>query len=91
MIRHLLFLLENPITYFKSEAEKKAKMYYESCLDSNETTEHLGAQPLLDLLKDIGGWNVSGEFNISKWSLQEALHVLHNEYSMDVLFSWAVG
>ncbi|KAL0277066.1 UNVERIFIED_CONTAM: hypothetical protein PYX00_004479 [Menopon gallinae] len=84
-------ILENPITYFKSEAEKKAKMYYESCLDSNETTEHLGAQPLLDLLKDIGGWNVSGEFNISKWSLQESLHVLHNEYSMDVLFSWVVG
>lgn len=76
---------------FQSESEKKAKLYYESCLDTNETIEHLGAKPMLDLLIKIGGWNISGEFNISRWTLQNTLHTVHNDYNMGGLFSWAVG
>ncbi|EEB11803.1 endothelin-converting enzyme, putative [Pediculus humanus corporis] len=88
IIKHIL---EKPSTEFKSDAEKKAKIYYESCLDSNETIERLGAQPMLDLLNEVGGWNLSGPFNLSNWSLQKTLHLLHNEYNMGGLFSWAVG
>ena len=87
----LVSVKEKPSTEFKSDAEKKAKIYYESCLDSNETIERLGAQPMLDLLNEVGGWNLSGPFNLSNWSLQKTLHLLHNEYNMGGLFSWAVG
>lgn len=78
---------------FKSKAEKKAKLYYESCLDENETIEKLGAQPMLKLIQDVGGWNVStsSRFNVSSWSLETTLKVLQNKYNMGGLFGWAVG
>jgi len=75
----------------KSKAEKKAKYYYLSCMDANETIETLGAKPMLELLENIGGWNISGKFNISAWSLQNSMHVLQNVYNMGGLFSWAVN
>lgn len=60
-------------------------------MDANETIEALGAQPMLELLENIGGWNISGKFNISTWSLQNSMHVLQNVYNMGGLFSWAVN
>lgn len=75
----------------KSKAEVKAKLYYTSCLDTNETIEALGAKPMLQLLKDAGGWNISGVFNASAWNLQRTLHTLQNRYNMGGLFAWAVN
>lgn len=71
----------------------KAKLYYESCLDSNDTIESLGAKPMLDIIDKIGGWNVtkSGGFNTSSWSLQGVLQKLQNRYNIGALFSYAVG
>lgn len=60
-------------------------------MDANETIETLGAKPMLELLENIGGWNISGKFNISAWSLQNSMHVLQNVYNMGGLFSWAVN
>ena len=42
-----------------STAETKARKYYMACMDTNKTIEKLGAKPLLDLLKGIGGWKIS--------------------------------
>lgn len=98
-------VLENPIDSFKSKAEKKAKLYYTSCLDENEIMEKLGATPVLQLLQQIGGWNISdataaagpGEknktvkFNVTTWSLDVTLRTLQNKYNMGGLFGWAVG
>ncbi|XP_065319308.1 endothelin-converting enzyme homolog isoform X2 [Gordionus sp. m RMFG-2023] len=52
-------ILERKETTYESESEVKAKIYYESCLDENDTIEMLGAQPILDLLSRYGGWNFS--------------------------------
>lgn len=82
---------EKPFSEMKSKAEKKAKYYYQSCMDANETIETLGAKPMLELLENIGGWNISGKFNVSTWSLQNSMHVLQNVYNMGGLFSWAVN
>ncbi|KYN10108.1 Endothelin-converting enzyme 1 [Trachymyrmex cornetzi] len=84
-------VLEKPLSEMKSKAEKKAKYYYLSCMDANETIEALGAKPMLELLENIGGWNVSGKFNISAWSLQNSMHILQNVYNMGGLFSWTVN
>ena len=86
--------LEKPESEFKSKAEKKAKLYYQSCLDEDETMEKLGAEPMLKLLKQIGGWNVTRDasgFNVTKWSLQRTIQTLQCKYNMGGLFAWAVG
>jgi neprilysin len=69
----------------------KAKLYYQSCMDPNNTIELLGAKPLQDVLTDVGGWNISGNFSIKGWTLQKALHVLQIKYGMNGLFSWGVN
>lgn len=75
-----------------SDAEEKARKYYKSCMDKNETQEKLGAQPLIELLTKVGGWSVSPSgFNLSNWAFQTQLQVLHNEYNMGGFFTWAVG
>ncbi|XP_049783142.1 endothelin-converting enzyme homolog isoform X1 [Schistocerca cancellata] len=84
-------VLEQPMSEFKSEAERKAKLYYMSCLDVNDTIETLGPKPMLDLLEKIGGWNITGNFSIKNWSLQKSLETLQNRYNMGGLFTWAVG
>lgn len=88
MFRHT----ERDVNSFKSKAEKKAKLYYQSCLDDDEIMEKLGAAPLLELLRDIGGWNASESgFNVSTWSLERTLKTLQNKYNMGGLFSWIVA
>jgi len=92
----ILFILsEKPFAEPKSKAEGKAKLYYLSCMDANETIETLGAKPMLNLLKKVGGWNISAiggkPFNVSAWDLQTTIHTLQNRYNMGGLFSWAVG
>ena len=87
-------LAERPYADLKSKSEMKAKRYYMSCIDLNETMEALGGQPMLDLLKKVGGWNVTTAnwtATASNWSLQTTLHQLHNGLNMGGLFSWSIG
>lgn len=89
VIKHVL---EQPIETFKSKAERKAKMYYESCLDANDTIESLGAKPMLDLIEKLGGWNITKSgFNVSNWTLQNTLQIIQNKFSIGALFSYGVG
>lgn len=67
----------------KSKAEQKAKMYYESCLDANDTVETLGAKPMLDLLKKVGGWNITDSgFSVDTWTLQNITQTIQNKYNV---------
>lgn len=77
---------------FNSIAEKKAKLYYQSCLDEDETLEKLSGTPMAKLIQSIGGWNltVSG-YNASTWTLQRSLQTVQNKYNMGGLFTWVVG
>lgn len=73
-------VLELPITEIKSKAEQKAQLYYQSCLDDDETMEILGSKPMTVLIKEIGGWNITdSNFNIENWSLQKTLQTLQNK------------
>ncbi|XP_056638014.1 endothelin-converting enzyme homolog isoform X2 [Diorhabda sublineata] len=85
-------VLEQSMDTLKSKAEQKAKMYYESCLDVNETMESLGATPMIELLKKLGGWNITDSgFDINTWTLQNITQIIQNKYNIGGLFSYAVG
>lgn len=83
-------VIEQPLNESTSEAEKKAQIYYFSCLDRNGTIDKLGAEPITDLIAKVGGWSVSGEFDIKQWNFQTMLQTLHNEYNLNGLFDWGV-
>lgn len=54
--------------------------------------EKLGAEPMIKLLYQIGGWNASESgFNVTNWSISRTVKILQNKYNMGGLFSWAVG
>lgn len=58
----LKHLLENTTFNSSSEAERKTRSFYLSCLQS-ERIEKLGAKPLRDLIDKIGGWNITGPWD----------------------------
>lgn len=58
-------------------------MYYESCLDANDAVETFGANPMLDLLNKVGGWNVTDSgLNINTWTLQNITQTIQNKYNV---------
>ena len=76
----------------QSAAEEKAQKYYLSCMDKDEIQEKLGSQPLINILSKIGGWSITpSSFDENNWKFQDQVNLLHNEYNMGGLFSWAVG
>ncbi|XP_077288912.1 M13 family metallopeptidase neprilysin 3 isoform X1 [Arctopsyche grandis] len=76
----------------KSKAEQKARIYYDACMDANETIEALGGAPLQEIIRKIGGWNISNSgFNVQKFDFQAILQNLQNGYNLGGLFNWAVG
>lgn len=69
------------------KAEKKAQLYYKSCLDEEEIIEKLGSKPMLDLLQQLGDWNVTNKnFSTSKWTLQHTLQIVHNKFNMGGMY-----
>lgn len=94
------FLYRSNVVYFvakdesdiKSKAEKKAKIYYESCMDPDDVIEKFGAEPMNTLLSKIGGWSIThSNFNLTKFNLQKILQEVQNRYNMGGLFNWEVG
>ncbi|XP_069096179.1 endothelin-converting enzyme 1 isoform X1 [Pleurodeles waltl] len=66
-------LLENTTMNVTSEAERKAQRYYLACM--NETKiEEMGAQPLIELLQKLGGWNITDPWD--KDNFQETLRLV---------------
>jgi len=72
-----------------SNAERKAKKYYTSCLDVSETAETLGAKPLLNLIqKQFRGWTVN--WDVGAWDLQDTLEKIQ-ALGISSFFSFWVG
>ena len=60
-------------------------------MDKNKTIEDRKGTPLLNMIRDIGGWSISnktGYWNEKKWSLQTALE---KTKIYGVLFSFFIG
>ncbi|XP_053618690.1 endothelin-converting enzyme homolog isoform X1 [Plodia interpunctella] len=75
-----------------STAEAKARIYYDACIDSNETIEKLAGKPLVNVIKKLGGWHLLSNTMIKqpKWDLQKLLQDVQNTYNLGGLFNWAV-
>jgi len=80
---------ETALNESQSEAEAKAKIYYTSCLDTNQTIAKLGAQPLLDVLhRQFSAWTVNWDLGV--YDFQDTLEKIH-ALGMGNFFSFGVG
>ncbi|XP_063350408.1 endothelin-converting enzyme 2b isoform X1 [Pelmatolapia mariae] len=84
----LKHLLENGTFNGSSEAERKTQSYYLSCLNT-QRIEELGAQPLVDLITKIGGWNMTGPWD--KDNFMDVLKVVSGPYRAQPFFSVGVS
>ena len=60
-------------------------------MDKNKTIEQRKGKPLLDMIRDFGGWGISnrtGYWDEKNWSLQAALEKMK---MFGVLFSFYIG
>ncbi|XP_051574360.1 kell blood group glycoprotein-like isoform X1 [Myxocyprinus asiaticus] len=69
-------------------AEQKAKKFFKSCMDS-ESPEKVGSEPFFTLLHQLGGWPVSGGWNLTDFNTTLAL--LMGQYSTFPFFNVYVG
>ncbi|XP_052752968.1 endothelin-converting enzyme homolog isoform X1 [Galleria mellonella] len=86
------YALEKVNTTDNTDAEAKARIYYDACIDTNETIEKLGEKPLVNIIKKLGGWHILPSTMIKqpKFDLQKLLQDVQNSYNLGGLFNWAV-
>ncbi|XP_036392017.1 endothelin-converting enzyme 2b isoform X2 [Megalops cyprinoides] len=84
----LKHLLENGTFNSSSEAERKTRDYYLSCLNE-QRIEELGAQPLIDLIAKTGGWNITGPWD--KDNFMEVLKTVSGPYRAQPFFTIGVS
>ncbi|XP_061111756.1 kell blood group glycoprotein isoform X1 [Conger conger] len=71
-----------------NSAEQKVRMFYRSCMNTS-AIERVGSEPVLKLIRKLGGWAVSGQWN--RTSFSSTLSRLMREYSTFPFFSVYVG
>nr|XP_033781039.1 kell blood group glycoprotein-like isoform X2 [Geotrypetes seraphini] len=70
-------LLERSQRENSGSAEEKARKFYQSCMNT-EKIQELGAEPMIELINQLGGWILTGPWNQSNFN--KTLHVLMGEY-----------
>lgn len=62
-----------------ADAEAKARIYYDACIDTNETIEKLGEKPLVAVIKQLGGWHIlPSTMTKQRWDLQKLIQDVQN-------------
>uniref|UniRef100_A0A673HNX6 endothelin-converting enzyme 1 n=1 Tax=Sinocyclocheilus rhinocerous TaxID=307959 RepID=A0A673HNX6_9TELE len=84
----LKLLLKNGTFNSSSEAERKTQSYYLSCLNE-QRIEELGAQPLIDLIAKIGGWNITESWD--KDNFLDVLKIVSGPYRAQPFFTVGVS
>ncbi|CAL8247354.1 unnamed protein product [Lota lota] len=86
LMQYLQKALESNTT--SGSAVQKAKDFYHSCLDI-KSIETAGVEPFLTLVRQLGGWGVSGQWNHSDFN--STLRVLIKQYASFPFFNLYVG
>ncbi|XP_014747867.1 PREDICTED: kell blood group glycoprotein isoform X1 [Sturnus vulgaris] len=81
-------LLESPQFGIRGSAKEKAIQFYHSCMNT-ERIESQGAQPLKDLLNQVGGWHNTSVGETKDFN--ETLQILMSTYSTFPFFRVHVG
>ncbi|XP_048360213.1 kell blood group glycoprotein isoform X2 [Sphaerodactylus townsendi] len=81
-------LLEEPLLGTSSSAKEKAIRFYRSCMDT-EQIEARGAQPLKELINEVGGWSITGSWRETDFNL--TLQRLMKRYNTFPFFKAYVG
>ncbi|KAH0628531.1 hypothetical protein JD844_009844 [Phrynosoma platyrhinos] len=81
-------LLEEPQLSVNSSAKEKAVRFYTSCMNT-EQIEARGAQPLKELINEVGGWNITGSWNETDFN--QTLQILMGKYNTFPFFKAYVG
>lgn len=69
-----------------SDTTKKAKTFYDACMNKT-AINNIGSKPLLDIIDDLGGWNITQGWDENKFDFNKTLQVVHNKYSVHVFFN----
>lgn len=82
-------ILEEPqLGISRSTAKQKAVRFYNSCMDTRRI-DAVGAQPLKELINEIGGWNITGSWKGRDFN--QTLQILMGEYNTFPFFKAYVG
>ncbi|XP_053171150.1 endothelin-converting enzyme 1 [Scomber japonicus] len=77
-------LLENKTMKGLSKAEEKAQRYYQACMNEAKI-EELGAKPLQDLIRQIGGWALTKPW--AEDNFQKVLRTVSANYRTSPFFT----
>nr|CAG4640659.1 EOG090X01U4 [Eulimnadia texana] len=84
-------LLEEEISSQDDEATTKAKLFYRSCMNTSLIAS-IGDRPLVETLKQLGGWPVLDvNWNRPNFSIETLLGRLRGDYNQGVLVEQWVG
>ncbi|XP_070580792.1 endothelin-converting enzyme homolog [Ptychodera flava] len=83
-------ILESQSYNKDSAAEQKTYDFYVSCMDTDQMDE-LGAQPFLDLVDRLGGWEILGNWDHENWEFKTAVGELDHVYRVRPFYSWDIG
>ncbi|XP_048196334.1 kell blood group glycoprotein isoform X2 [Perognathus longimembris pacificus] len=70
-------ILEAPGSWRPGSGEEKAFQFYKSCMDT-DAIEASGAGPLRQVIEELGGWNISG--NWTSLDFNRTLRLLMSQY-----------
>ncbi|XP_010765594.1 endothelin-converting enzyme 1-like [Notothenia coriiceps] len=77
-------LLENTTIIGLSKSEAKAQKYYQACMNESKI-EELGAKPLQELISQLGGWSLTGDWD--KDNFQEVLRMVSANFRTSPFFT----
>ncbi|XP_043926611.1 endothelin-converting enzyme-like 1 [Protopterus annectens] len=87
----LVSLLLRPVKHnYRTSAERKVKAFFNSCINLS-MLDQMGAKPMLEVIDNCGGWDLSGEQKGTKWDINELLYKTQGVYSTAVFFSLTVN
>ncbi|XP_027626335.1 kell blood group glycoprotein isoform X3 [Tupaia chinensis] len=81
-------ILESPVSWHLGSGEEKAFQFYNSCMNTH-AIEAAGASPLRQVIEELGGWRISG--NWTSLDFNRTLRLLMSQYGYFPFFRAYLG
>ena len=60
---------------------------YQLSLDNDGNIEKLGSAPISEIIRQVGGWNLTGQVDLTTFDLKKKILAVQ-KFSTDALFNW---